>query len=170
MRHKRAWTMPAEEARTFLQRIQEKIASSDIEVPHRDVLIRLRSIIEEDLEAEFERSVESRQSAGTRCAAAVNHSFIASVQASQWGGVAYSPAIRPRPLGPRQGGALPAGFAESREGRSRDEAPGILFSARSASSSRSSSCSMRRSWRPEVLCNLLGHRRSCAPGRRRSSS
>ena len=53
--------MPAEEARTFLQQIQEKIASSDIEVPHRDVLIRLRSIIEEDLEAEFERSVASLQ-------------------------------------------------------------------------------------------------------------
>ena len=53
--------MPAEEARTFLQQIQEKIASSDIEVPHRDVLIRLQAIIEEDLEAEFERSVESRQ-------------------------------------------------------------------------------------------------------------
>ena len=35
--------MPAEEARTLLQQIQEKIASSDIEVPHRDVLIRLRS-------------------------------------------------------------------------------------------------------------------------------
>ena len=61
MRHKQAWTMPAEEARTFLQQIQEKIASSDIEVPHRDVLIRLRSIIEEDLEADFERSVGSRQ-------------------------------------------------------------------------------------------------------------
>ena len=61
MRHKRAWTMPAEEARTFLQQIQEKIASSDIEVPHRDVLIRLRSIIEEDLEAELERSVGNRQ-------------------------------------------------------------------------------------------------------------
>jgi len=53
--------MPAEEARTFLQQIQEKIASSDIEVPHRDVLIRLRSIIEEDLEAELERSVGNRQ-------------------------------------------------------------------------------------------------------------
>ena len=53
--------MPAEEARTFLQQIQEKIASSDIEVPHRDVLIRMRSIIEEDLEAEFERSVASLQ-------------------------------------------------------------------------------------------------------------
>ena len=51
MRHKRAWTMPAEEARPFLQQIQETIASSDIEVPHRDVLIRLRSIIEDDLEA-----------------------------------------------------------------------------------------------------------------------
>jgi len=53
--------MLAEEARTFLQQIQEKIASSDIEVPHRDVLIRLRSIIEEDLEAELERSVGNRQ-------------------------------------------------------------------------------------------------------------
>ena len=53
--------MPAEEARTFLQQIQEKIASSDIEVPHRDVLIRLRSIIEEDLEAESERSVGNPQ-------------------------------------------------------------------------------------------------------------
>ena len=53
--------MPAEEARTLLQQIQEKIASSDIEVPHRDVLIRLRSMIEEDLEAELERSVGNRQ-------------------------------------------------------------------------------------------------------------
>jgi hypothetical protein len=43
--------MPVDEARTFLQHVQEKIASSDIEVAHRDVLIRLRSIIEEDLEA-----------------------------------------------------------------------------------------------------------------------
>ena len=49
--------MPAEEARTFLQQIQEKIASSDIEVPHRDVLIRLRSIIEEtwQLNSNFSR-------------------------------------------------------------------------------------------------------------------
>ena len=43
--------MPADEARTFLQQLQEKIAASNIEVTHRDVLIRLRSIIEEDLEA-----------------------------------------------------------------------------------------------------------------------
>ena len=55
MRHKQAWTIPADEARTLLQQIQRKIASSDIEVAHRDVLIRLRSIIEDDLEAEGEQ-------------------------------------------------------------------------------------------------------------------
>jgi hypothetical protein len=42
--------MPPEEARTFLPQLQEKIGSSNIEVRHRDVLTRLRSIIEEDLE------------------------------------------------------------------------------------------------------------------------
>ena len=40
--------MPADEARTLLQQLQEKIASSEIEVIHRDVLIRLRSMIEEE--------------------------------------------------------------------------------------------------------------------------
>ena len=58
MRHRRAWTIPVEEARTFLQQLQQKIASSEIEVAHRDVLIRLRSIIEEDLEAEARASSE----------------------------------------------------------------------------------------------------------------
>jgi hypothetical protein len=43
--------MPPDEARSLLERLQEKAASSDIEVRHRDVLIRLRSMIEEDLEA-----------------------------------------------------------------------------------------------------------------------
>ena len=33
----------------MLQQIEERITSSDIEVQHRDVLIRLRSLIEEDL-------------------------------------------------------------------------------------------------------------------------
>lgn len=41
--------MPADEARTFLQLLHEKIASLQIEVRHRDVLIRLQAIIEEDL-------------------------------------------------------------------------------------------------------------------------
>ena len=49
-----------------------------------------------DDESGLERVSQFPQpSAGTRCADAVNHSFIASVQASQWGGVAYSPAIGP---------------------------------------------------------------------------
>src|SRR5215207_4507489 len=52
MRNRRAWTMPADEARTFLQQLQERIASSEIEVTHCDTLIRLRSIIEEDLDDE----------------------------------------------------------------------------------------------------------------------
>ena len=50
MRNRRAWRMPADEAQTFLQRLQVKIASSEIEVTHRDTLIRFRSIIEDDLE------------------------------------------------------------------------------------------------------------------------
>ena len=57
----------------------------------------------------------------------VNHSFIASVQASQWGGVAYSPAIRPRPLGPRQGGAFLV--AGGRRRRRSWAAPGPLLCA-----------------------------------------
>jgi hypothetical protein len=57
-------------------------------------------------------AVLNSQSSGSRWC--VNHSFIASVQASQWGGVAYSPAIRPRPLGPRQGGAFSVAGATGR--------------------------------------------------------
>ena len=41
--------MPEEDARSLLQQIEERIRASDIEVEHRDVLIRLRSLIEEDL-------------------------------------------------------------------------------------------------------------------------
>ena len=51
MRYRKAWTMPPDEARSFLQQLERKIASSDIEVRHRDALIRLRSMIEEDLNA-----------------------------------------------------------------------------------------------------------------------
>jgi hypothetical protein len=38
-----------DEAGSMLQQIEERIRASDIEVPHRDLLIRLRSLIEEDL-------------------------------------------------------------------------------------------------------------------------
>jgi hypothetical protein len=49
MRKKRPWVMPDEDARSLLLQIEERIGSSEIEVQHRDVLIRLRSLIEEDL-------------------------------------------------------------------------------------------------------------------------
>ena len=56
--------MPADEARTLLESLQEKIASSEIEVKHKDVLIRLRSMIEEDLASCTETADERPQPPG----------------------------------------------------------------------------------------------------------
>src|SRR5215213_10251518 len=47
----RGWTMPEEDARSMLTLIKERIRSSDIRVEHRDALIRLRAMIEDDLAA-----------------------------------------------------------------------------------------------------------------------
>jgi len=47
---RRGWTMPEENARSMLSMIEERIRSSDIRVEHRDALIRLRTMIEDDLE------------------------------------------------------------------------------------------------------------------------
>jgi hypothetical protein len=49
MRKVRGWFMPEDEARSMLRLIEKRIRSSDINVEHRDVLIRLRWLIEEDL-------------------------------------------------------------------------------------------------------------------------
>ena len=43
------WVMPEEDARSMLRLIEERIRSSNIEVQHRHVLIRLREMIEDDL-------------------------------------------------------------------------------------------------------------------------
>ncbi len=43
------WAMPEEDARSMLSLIEERIRSSSIEVQHRDVLIRLRAMVEDDL-------------------------------------------------------------------------------------------------------------------------
>ena len=45
------WIMPVEEIPPMLQMIEEKIASSEIEVDYRHSLIRLRHILEDDLKA-----------------------------------------------------------------------------------------------------------------------
>ncbi len=47
----RGWIMPEEDARSMLAMIEEGIRSSGIQVEHRDVLIRLREMIEGDLAA-----------------------------------------------------------------------------------------------------------------------
>jgi hypothetical protein len=57
--------MPADEARTLLESLQEKIASSEIEVKHKDVLIRLRSMIEEHLASSIEAMDEHSQAEGS---------------------------------------------------------------------------------------------------------
>ena len=54
--------MPADEARTLLESLQEKIASSEIEVKHKDALIRLCSMIEEDL-ASTKEAIDERPQA-----------------------------------------------------------------------------------------------------------
>ena len=66
MRNRRGWVISDEDARSMLQ--LERITSSDIEVQHRDFLIQLRSLIEEDLasaskdsaEAQLERRLDPR--------------------------------------------------------------------------------------------------------------
>ena len=45
------WSMVEEDARSMLTMIEERIRSSDIQVEHRDALIRVRAMIEDDLTA-----------------------------------------------------------------------------------------------------------------------
>ncbi len=52
----RGWIMPVEDIAPMLQMIEEKIASSEIEVEHRHALIRLRDILEDDLQASADQS------------------------------------------------------------------------------------------------------------------
>ena len=43
------WFMPQDEARSMIQLIEAKIRTSEIEVRHRDALVRLRSALEEQI-------------------------------------------------------------------------------------------------------------------------
>jgi hypothetical protein len=49
MQKRRPWSMPEEDARTLLAEIEEKVRSSEIQVADKDTLIRLRSLLEQDL-------------------------------------------------------------------------------------------------------------------------
>ena len=41
--------MPQEDAERMLRLIEERIAASDVEVRHKDALIRLRQLLEEEI-------------------------------------------------------------------------------------------------------------------------
>jgi hypothetical protein len=50
MRHRtRGWIMPKADIRSLLRLIDERVSSPKIEVRHRDTLIRLRDMLEDDL-------------------------------------------------------------------------------------------------------------------------
>ncbi len=50
MRHRtRGWIMPKADIRSLLRLIDERVSSPEIEVRHRDTLIRLRDMLEDDL-------------------------------------------------------------------------------------------------------------------------
>src|SRR3954464_8594981 len=46
---RRGWTMPDEDARSMLMMIEERREASGIQIEHRDALIRLRAMSEDDL-------------------------------------------------------------------------------------------------------------------------
>ncbi len=52
----RGWIMPEEDIPSMLQMIEAKIASSEIAVDHRHALIRLRDILEGDLQSSNNQS------------------------------------------------------------------------------------------------------------------
>jgi hypothetical protein len=49
VQRRRAWTMQADEAQALIGMINQRVRSSGLEANHRDTLIRLRDILEEDL-------------------------------------------------------------------------------------------------------------------------
>lgn len=62
-RRTRGWIMPEAEIISMLTLIDEKIHSREIEVQHRDALIRLRDILENDLDdQQRDRSAQDQQS------------------------------------------------------------------------------------------------------------
>ena len=49
MRESCPWFMPQDEARSMIELIEAMIRTSKIEVRHRDALVRLRSVLEEQI-------------------------------------------------------------------------------------------------------------------------
>jgi hypothetical protein len=62
-RKSRRWIMPEPEITSMLKLIEERIRSREIDVRHRDTLIRLRTILENDLTA-YRPDVSEEQALG----------------------------------------------------------------------------------------------------------
>ena len=65
----RGWIMPEADMLSMLRLIEERIRSPEIEVRHRDALIRLRDILEQDLSSYQSDSSSNKQSTGEEAAA-----------------------------------------------------------------------------------------------------
>jgi hypothetical protein len=53
--------MPQDEARSMIQLIEAKIRTSEIELGHRDALVRLRSVLEEQIGIEQPVTVPAQE-------------------------------------------------------------------------------------------------------------
>ena len=68
-RRRRGWIMPEADMLSMLRLIDERVRSPEIEVRHRDALIRLRDILEQDLSSYQSEGSPDKQATGEEAAA-----------------------------------------------------------------------------------------------------
>ncbi len=66
---RRSWIMPDADMLSMLRLIDERVRSPEIDVRHRDALIRLRDILEQDLSSYQSDNSSDKQSSGQEAAA-----------------------------------------------------------------------------------------------------
>ncbi len=66
---RRGWIMPEADMLSMLRLIDERVRSPEINVRHRDALIRLRDILEQDLSSYQSDNSSDKQSSGQEAAA-----------------------------------------------------------------------------------------------------
>ena len=66
---RRGWIMPEADMLSMLSLIDERVRSPEIDVRHRDALIRLRDILEQDLHSYQSDSSSEPRSTGEEAAA-----------------------------------------------------------------------------------------------------
>ncbi len=66
---RRGWIMPKADMLSMLRLIDERVRSPEIEVRHRDALIRLRDILEQDLSSNQSDRLTDKRSTGEEAAA-----------------------------------------------------------------------------------------------------